>query len=60
MNARGFRNNYVGSVTKSLGEVLRWQWQRLRAGLPPPPTVPTPAQAPDLEFLRRRHAAWRP
>jgi N-acyl-phosphatidylethanolamine-hydrolysing phospholipase D len=46
-----FRNNYVGSATKSLGEVMRWQWQRLRAGLPPPPTVPTPTQAPDLEFI---------
>ena len=32
--ARGFRNNYVGSVTKSLGEVLCWQIQRVRAGLP--------------------------
>jgi N-acyl-phosphatidylethanolamine-hydrolysing phospholipase D len=50
--ARGFRNNYVGSVTKSLGEVLRWQWQRLRAGLPPAPTLPTPRQAPDLDFIR--------
>jgi N-acyl-phosphatidylethanolamine-hydrolysing phospholipase D len=49
----GFRNNYVGSVTKSLGEVLRWQWQRLRAGLPPPPTVPTPTQPPDLKFIHR-------
>lgn len=47
-----YRNNYVESVTKSLGEVLRWQWQRLRGGLPPAPTVPTPTQAPDLEFIR--------
>ena len=50
--ARGFRNNYVGSVTKSLGELLRWQWQRLRGGLPPAPTVPTPTQPPDLEFIK--------
>jgi len=57
MDAHGFRNNYVGSVTKSLGEVLRWQWQRWRAGLPPPPTVPTPTQAPDLKFLRRNAQA---
>src|SRR5580698_10113671 len=50
--SRGFRNNYVESVTKSLGEVLRWQWQRLGGGLPPAPTVPTPTQAPDLKFIR--------
>src|ERR1700760_2715815 len=61
--ARGFRNNYVDSVTKSLGEVLRWQWQRLRSGLPPAPTVPTPTQDPDLAFIhanaqaRGAHAA---
>src|ERR1700679_543319 len=24
--AGGFRNNYIDSVTKSLGDVLRWQW----------------------------------
>ena len=50
---RGFRNNYVVSVTKSLGEVVRWQLQRLRAGLPPAPRVPTPCQTADLEFIRR-------
>jgi N-acyl-phosphatidylethanolamine-hydrolysing phospholipase D len=49
----GFRNNYVLSVTKSLSEVLRWQVQRLRAGLPPKPSVPTPCQPPDLEFIHR-------
>lgn len=53
----GFRNNYVLSVTKSLGEVLRWQVQRLRAGLPPKPTVATPCQAPDLEFIHRNAQA---
>jgi hypothetical protein len=30
--AGGFRNNYIDSVTKSLGDVLRWQWQRIRGG----------------------------
>jgi N-acyl-phosphatidylethanolamine-hydrolysing phospholipase D len=54
-----FRNNYVESVTKSLGEVLRWQWQRLRGGLPPKPTVPTPVEAPDLEFIHGNAAASR-
>ncbi len=53
----GFRNNYVLSVTKSLGEVLRWQFQRLRGGLPPKPTVATPCQAPDLEFIHRNAQA---
>jgi N-acyl-phosphatidylethanolamine-hydrolysing phospholipase D len=48
---QGFRNNYVGSVTKSLGAVLRWQFQRLRDGLPPAATLPTPQQAPDLGFI---------
>ena len=50
---RGFRNNYVGSVTKSLGDVLRWQFQRLRAGLPPAPRLATPCQKADLEFIHR-------
>jgi len=49
----GFRNNYVVSVTKTLGELLRWQLQRRRAGLPPPPRVPTPCQGADLAFIRR-------
>jgi N-acyl-phosphatidylethanolamine-hydrolysing phospholipase D len=57
--ARGFRNNYVGTVTKSLGEVLRWQMSRLRDRLPPPPSVPTPVQTPDLEFVHANAAAGR-
>lgn len=51
--ASGFRNNYVASVTRSLGEVLRWQVARLRQGLPKPPTLPTPEQSADLAFLHR-------
>lgn len=50
---RGFRNNYVASVTKSLGDILRWQFQRRRAGLPPPPRLATPCQKADLEFIHR-------
>jgi N-acyl-phosphatidylethanolamine-hydrolysing phospholipase D len=50
---RRFRNNYVSSVTKSLGDVLRWQLQRLRAGLPAPPTLATPHQKADLDFIHR-------
>jgi N-acyl-phosphatidylethanolamine-hydrolysing phospholipase D len=49
----GFRNNYVASVTKSLGDILRWQFQRLRAGLPPAPRLATPCQKADLELIHR-------
>lgn len=52
-----FRNNYVPSVTKSLRDLLRWQWQRLRARLPPDPTLPTPQVAADLDFIRRNALA---
>jgi N-acyl-phosphatidylethanolamine-hydrolysing phospholipase D len=55
--AAGFRNNYIDSVTKSLGEVLRWQWQRIRDHLPPKPSLPIPEAAADLDFIRRNAAA---
>jgi N-acyl-phosphatidylethanolamine-hydrolysing phospholipase D len=48
---RGFRNNYIESVTKSLGDLLRWQSQRIRNHLPPKPQVPTPQVAADLLFI---------
>jgi N-acyl-phosphatidylethanolamine-hydrolysing phospholipase D len=54
---KGFRNNYVASVTKSFGEVLRWQLSRLRDRLPPAPTLPIPQTAPELEFLTRNAVA---
>jgi N-acyl-phosphatidylethanolamine-hydrolysing phospholipase D len=53
----GFRNNYIDSVTKSLGDLLRWQWQRLRNHLPPKPTVPTPRVDADLDYIRRNARA---
>lgn len=53
----GFRNNYVGTVEKSLRELLRWQWQRRAAGLPKPPLQATPVVAPDLAFLARNSSA---
>jgi N-acyl-phosphatidylethanolamine-hydrolysing phospholipase D len=56
---QGFRNNYVDTVTKSLGEVLRWQMSRLRDHLPPAPSVPTPMQTPDLDFVLANAAAGR-
>jgi N-acyl-phosphatidylethanolamine-hydrolysing phospholipase D len=54
---RGFRNNYVDSVTRSLRDVLRWRWDRFRNRLPPAPEVPTPMVAPDLAFIHRNGAA---
>jgi N-acyl-phosphatidylethanolamine-hydrolysing phospholipase D len=48
---RGFRNNYVESVSRSLGDVLRWQSQRIRNHLPPKPQVPTPQVTADLDFI---------
>jgi N-acyl-phosphatidylethanolamine-hydrolysing phospholipase D len=53
----GFRNNYVGSVTKSLGDFMRWQVHRIRHRLPPPATIPTPMQAADLDFVKRNAQA---
>jgi N-acyl-phosphatidylethanolamine-hydrolysing phospholipase D len=53
----GFRNNYVATVVKSLGDVLRWQFDRIRHHLPPPPTMPIPVQAPDLNFVKRNASA---
>jgi len=49
--AGGYRNNYVVSVTKSLRDLLRWQWQRYRKNLPPPPEIPTPTTPPDMDFI---------
>jgi len=54
---RGFRNNYIESVSKSLGDLLRWQRERRRARLPPAPTIPIPTVAPDLDFVRRNAIA---
>jgi N-acyl-phosphatidylethanolamine-hydrolysing phospholipase D len=56
---QGFRNNYVDTVTKSLRDVLRWQMSRLRNRLPPPPSVPTPMQTPDMDFVLANAAAGR-
>jgi N-acyl-phosphatidylethanolamine-hydrolysing phospholipase D len=55
--SQGYRNNYVESVTRSLGDVLRWQWNRFRQHLPPDPEIPTPTARPDLEFILRNAAA---
>jgi N-acyl-phosphatidylethanolamine-hydrolysing phospholipase D len=48
----GFKNNYLGTVTKSQGDFFRWQYQRLVDGLPKPPQIPTPVVSPDLPFIQ--------
>ena len=53
----GFTNNYVGTVTKSLRDLLRWQLDRFRNHLPPPPTLPIPEQAADLNFIHANSLA---
>ena len=55
----GFRNNYTGSVTKSFGDFLRWQVNRIRQRLPPAPTLPTPRAAADLDFVKRNAGGGR-
>ena len=54
---RGFRNNYIESVSKSFGDFLRWQWGRTRDRLPPKPTLPTPQVTADMDFIRRNAVA---
>jgi len=49
---RGFTNTDGSQINKSLGEVLRWQREARRQGLPRPPQAPTPTMAPDLQGLR--------
>jgi len=40
-----------GVPPKSLGDVLRWQSQRIRNHLPPKPQLPTPQVTADLDFI---------
>jgi len=54
---RGFRNNYIDSVTRSLRDVLRWQWHRWRHDLPAAPQGPTPRVLPDTAYLKRNAMA---
>jgi N-acyl-phosphatidylethanolamine-hydrolysing phospholipase D len=54
---RGFRNNYIESVTKTFGDFLRWQRERIQGRQPPAPTLPIPSVEPDLDFIGRNAAA---
>lgn len=56
----GFKNNYLGSVTKSQGDFFRWQYQRLVDGLPKPPQAPTPTMLPDQAFIQGNGKAATP
>jgi N-acyl-phosphatidylethanolamine-hydrolysing phospholipase D len=53
----GFKNNYSNNIDKSTGDFLRWQYERVKAGLPKPPEQPAPMVAPDLAFI---HANAKP
>jgi N-acyl-phosphatidylethanolamine-hydrolysing phospholipase D len=48
----GFQNNYLEFVPKTLADVLRWQWDATRRGLPQPPTAPIPYVQPDLALIK--------
>lgn len=53
----GFQNNYLEFSGKSLAQVLRWQWDARRSGLPPRPCAPTPQVEPELAFLHANATA---
>ena len=48
----GFRNHYAGTVTKGFSDLLRWQWESWREGLPKPAQTPTPQVPPDLPRIQ--------
>ena len=48
----GFKNNYSGNVNKSQGDFFRWQYQRLKDGLPKPTQTTTPTVPPDVAFIQ--------
>lgn len=48
----GFRNHYAGTVTKGFSDLLRWQWESWREGLPKPAQTPTPQVAPYLPRIQ--------
>ena len=50
--AKGFRNNYIATVSKTFSELVRWQIERLEFGLPKPPQQPVPMQTPDLAAIQ--------
>jgi N-acyl-phosphatidylethanolamine-hydrolysing phospholipase D len=47
----GFKNNYIDNIDKPSSDLLRWQYERLKAGLPKPPEQLTATVSPDLAFI---------
>ena len=50
----GFVNRYAERSDKP--GLWRWQWERLRDGLPKPPSAPVLGVAPDLALIRGDNA----
>ena len=50
--AQGFKNNYSDAVTKGGAAFFKWQFERVRAGLPKPPETATPQVKADLAFIK--------
>ena len=59
---KGFKNNYLNG--EMVGSLIKWQWQRLRDGLPKPPAggYQFKLEKPDLNWLKNNHdvatATW--
>jgi N-acyl-phosphatidylethanolamine-hydrolysing phospholipase D len=53
----GFKNNYTDAVPGSTRDLLRWQWNARRKGLPPPPQIPTPVVVADLAAIHANTGA---
>ena len=51
----GFQNQHPSPHGDAEGSFFRWQWERLRADLPPDRPDRVPRTAPDLERLQSRH-----
>jgi N-acyl-phosphatidylethanolamine-hydrolysing phospholipase D len=47
----GFQNNDANATDKPFSDFLRWQLERVRAGLPKPPEKLTAVVAPDMKFV---------
>jgi N-acyl-phosphatidylethanolamine-hydrolysing phospholipase D len=52
-----FRNPHLETEPKGLPDFIRWRWDAARQALPPPPSGPTPVQAPNLSFIQANAGA---
>jgi N-acyl-phosphatidylethanolamine-hydrolysing phospholipase D len=55
--ADGFRNNHIGTVDKSLADLMRWRWRAYRDELPPAPQNPVQSVPPELAALQANRTA---